>query len=243
MPERLNPDEPSAPDAPLDPAAAAPCPLSPEQVNITDPPSVRHHGDSVTTGSLPPVVDDARVDDARLARPRRVREPLGRWLAIYAAGAVALGSLAGLLWFLLVPLSTYRVNAEGYATTTERGLAGFVAGDAWFVLIGVVLGIVCGAVAWWWFAGLGWPALVLALTAATVMGLVCWLVGWLLGPGPIAGRLATATPGQTLPIELTVRGPAALLVWPFGAALVIMLTSTLERDPDDLGWDRQNATA
>lgn len=244
MPERLTPDEPapesSSPEAATADQirgheAAGPEHTGADPVIIADPPSVRHHGDSVTTGSLP-----LAEEDPRRHRPRRVRDPLRRWLAIYAAGVVALGALAGLVWFLVVPLSTYQVNAEGYATTTERGLAGFVAGDAWFVLIGLVLGIACGAVAWWWFAGLGWPTLALALTGATVMGLICWAVGWLLGPGPIAERLATATPGQTLPIELTVRGPAALLVWPFGAALVIMMSSALERDPDD-GWDRQGA--
>lgn len=201
-----------------------------------DPPTVRHQGDSVTTGSLP-----FAEDSAQRQGPRRLRTPLGRWLVAYAAGVVALGALAGLVWFWVVPLTLYQVNAEEYATTSERGLAGFVAGDAWFVLIGLALGILCGAVAWWWFAGLGWPVVPLAVAGATAMALVCWSVGWLLGPGPFEERLAIAEPGQTLPIELTVRALSAVLVWPFGAVLVIMLISSFVRDPGDPGREPDDA--
>lgn len=171
--------------------------------------------------------------------PERLVLPAGqsrlvllRWLGLFAAGVTLLGALAGVLWFRVVPLTIYQVTADGNATTTERGLAGYVAGDAWFAAIGLVLGIGCGIVAWRWFAPLGWPMVPLALVGATWMGGLCWLVGWLLGPGPLPERVQAASTGDSLPIELTVRGPAALVAWPLGAALVIMLIAALVRDPE-----------
>ena len=152
-----------------------------------DPPTVRHQGDSVTTGSLP-FADDS----AQRQGPRRLRTPLGRWLVAYTAGMIAVGALAGLVWFWVVPLTIYQVNAEGYASTSERGLAGFVAGDAWFVLIGLALGIVCGAVAWWWFAGLGWPVVPLWACRCGFVGVAVVLrqggpvvAGWWLNVSPV----------------------------------------------------------
>ncbi|MDO5498812.1 MAG: hypothetical protein Q4F67_03920 [Propionibacteriaceae bacterium] len=200
--------------------------LPDDDLNIPGPPSVQHWGDSVTTGKLP-------MGQGSGPKPRPVRTPLVRWLAIFIAGIAVVGCLAGGLWASIAPVPTYQVNADGFATTSERGLAGFVAGDAWFVLIGLALGALCGVVAWWWFAGLGWRVVPLAMVGATVMGLLCWQVGWWLGPGPFEPRLATASPGAILEIELTVRGPAALLVWPFAAVLVLMLISALAPDPEE----------
>ncbi|WP_432557826.1 hypothetical protein [Granulicoccus sp. GXG6511] len=195
------------------------------------PPSVRHRGDSVTTGTLPP---------AERLRHRRVARP-GRHLALFLAGVVVTGCLAGVLWFWIVPLTTYAVDEAGNATVTERGLAGIVAADAWFALLGVVLGVICGLVVWSWFSGLGWPCVFLAIVGSLVMALLCWLVGSQLGPGPFNERLAAATPGQTLPIELTLRAPAALLIWPFAAVLVLMLISALVPDPEDPGAEGRDA--
>lgn len=191
---------------------------------VPGPPTVRHLGDSVTSGVLP-------APSAAPLRPR-VRRPLGVWLAIFAGIHVLLGLLAGGVWHMVVPLTIYEVNAEGLATTSERGLAGFMAGDAWFVIIGLVLGVVCGGLAWRWFAGLGWPVVPLVIASSTTMGLLCWGVGWLLGPGPLTERLAQASPGATLPIELTVRGHAATLVWPFAGVLMLMLLSSLVAEPE-----------
>lgn len=200
-----------------------------EGLTVAPPPSVQHDGDAVTTGTIPVVVDEP------LPSRRPGRSPVGRWLGILAGVCVVLGALAGLAWATVVPLTLYRVQADGRATTTERGLAGYVAGDAWFVLIGILVGLGIGWLCWRWFGGLGWPAAVIATLASTATGLICWLVGWLIGPGPIEPRLALAKPGQELPIELTVRGFTAVLAWPFAALLILMLVSAVSPDPEDAG--------
>lgn len=221
MPERVNPPEASSPSSPGQP--------KPEDDRaVAVPPSVQHVGDSVTTGTMP-------VTDPEPVRPltRPVKSP--RWFIFLIAGWLVFGVLAGVFWQAVVSLPSYTVNAEGFAATSERGLADYIAGDAWFVMIGLVLGVAGALVAWRWFAGLGWPLVPLVIGGALVMGVICWFVGWLLGPGPLEPRLAAAAPGDVLPVELTVRGPAALLAWPFGACLTVMILAAVTRDPEDTG--------
>lgn len=206
--------------------------ISAKSPSTHDPaqPTIQHVGDSVTTGTIPVVTADEPRGEVR-GRP--VKQPLGLWLGILGVITVLGGAAAGVLWWLAVPLTTYSVNADGGAVTTERGLADYVAGDAWFAVIGLALGLVFGLLVWRWFGGLGWPVMVIGVVGAVVMALSCWQMGWWLGPGPFEPRLAAATPGMVLPIELTVRAHAAILVWPFGAVLPIMLLSSLLRDPEE----------
>ncbi|OYO07354.1 hypothetical protein CGZ98_17940 [Enemella evansiae] len=206
---------------------------SPESVVNTDPsqPSIQHVGDSVTTGTIPVITDATRLPERGLPRP--VRRPLNLWLSVLGLGSVLLGALAGVVWRFGVDLPTYQVNDDGSAVTSERGLSQFIAADAWFVVLGLICGLICGLVVWKWFAGLGWPMVFLAIASATVMALTCWQLGWLLGPGPLEPRLAAARPGEVLPIELTLRAQAALLVWPFAACLPIMLFAALSHDPEE----------
>ena len=63
--------------------------------------------------------------------------------------------------------------------------------------------------------------------------LVCWLVGYRLGPGDFTARLAAAKPGDIVPIELTLRARAALLTWPFFAMIPVLLGSSLGRDDEE----------
>lgn len=151
----------------------------------------------------------------------------------YLAFALGLGAVAGVLWWWIVDLPGYRVNSDGGASTTERGLAGFIGGDAWFTLIGLVVGVVLGLVAWRRLGDLGWPVVFVATLAAVGASLICWAVGYHLGPGAFAPRLAAAQPGDVVPIELTVRAKAALLVWPFAATIPVLLGSSLGHDAEE----------
>lgn len=153
------------------------------------------------------------------------------WFGLFLALTVVVGALAGIIWFRVVDLPGYLVSADGGASTSERGLAEFFAGDAWFTAIGVVVGLGLGIVAWRWFAALGWPVVFVAVVAAVIAALVCWYVGYQLGPGPFPPRLATAQAGDFVPIELTVRARVSVVVWPFMASIPVLLASSL--GPDD----------
>lgn len=163
---------------------------------------------------------------------RRLRRP-GPDAAGLLALALGAGALAGVAWWLVVDLPGYLVSSSGGASTTERGLAGFIAGDAWFSLLGAVVGLILGLVGWLRLRDLGWPLAILVVLGAVAASLVCWLVGHLLGPDDFAERLTDAPPGAFVPIQLTLRTKASLLVWPFAAIVPVLLGSSLGRDDEE----------
>lgn len=162
-------------------------------------------------------------------------------LACFVLGSLGLGAAAGLVWESVVDLPTYVVTGDGGATTTERGLSEFLAGDAWFCVIGLVLFLALGTLAWRWFSGLGWSLVPLVVITAMAAALLCWWVGYDLGPGEFPPRLAAAKPDDIVPIELTLRARASLLTWPFFAVIPVLLGSSLGRDdeePTPIRWRR-----
>jgi hypothetical protein len=144
-----------------------------------------------------------------------------------------LGAAGGVVWWLIVKPPAYELNSNGGAATSERGLSEFIAGDAWFCAIGLVVGLLIGVAAWHWLRDLGWSVVLVVLVCATASALTCWLVGYRLGPGDFSARLAAAQPGDLVPIPLTLRARASLLTWPFFAIIPVLLASSLGRDDDE----------
>jgi hypothetical protein len=163
---------------------------------------------------------------------RRTRRVAGR-IGGFAAASLGLGALAGVVWWLVVKPPAYELSTGGSATTTERGLSQFISGDAWFCAIGLVAGLLIGIAAWRWLRDLGWTVVLVVLVCATASALMCWFVGYQLGPGDFSARLAAARPGELVPIPLTLRARASLLTWPFFAIIPVLLGSSLGRDEDE----------
>jgi len=164
--------------------------------------------------------------------PAARRWPDVRRVGLFVALGLGLGALSGVVWWAVTDLPTYRVVNGGGAVTSERGLAGYIASDAWYVVCGVVVGLVVGVLAWHWFGRSGWLVVVLAAAVGVCAGLLCWVVGHGIEPGSFAARLAAAQPGDLVPIDLTVRARAALVVWPLFAVIPVLLGSSLGRDPE-----------
>ncbi|MGY4720505.1 hypothetical protein [Naumannella cuiyingiana] len=224
------------------PAGGRQAPEGHETRPAAEQPDVRYVGDAVTTGSIPVITDDMATPPE--LRPAFSATRIARWAAIWFALCAATGALAGALWFAVVALPGYQIAPDGAATTTERGLASYYASDAWFVVIGLVLSLALGVICWRWLSELGWPVAVLAALGALAAGLVCWLVGWLLGPGDFESRIAMAQPGDVVAVALTVRGSAALLAWPLAGVLPVLLWSSLAPDHEEptplrLPWRRR----
>ena len=78
--------------------------------------------------------------------PAARRWPDARRVGLFVALGLGLGALSGVVWWAVTDLPTFRVVEGGGAATTERGLAGYIAADAWFVVCGVVVGLVVGLV-------------------------------------------------------------------------------------------------
>ncbi|HET8914893.1 MAG TPA: hypothetical protein VFM91_04235 [Propionibacteriaceae bacterium] len=163
---------------------------------------------------------------------RRTRRFTGRLIG-FAAASLGLGALAGVVWWLVVKPPAYELSTGGSATTTERGLSQFISGDAWFCAIGLVAGLLIGIAAWRWLRDLGWTVVLVVLVCATASALMCWFVGYRLGPGDFSARLTAARPGELVPIPLTLRARASLLTWPFFAIIPVLLGSSLGRDEDE----------
>ena len=192
----------------------------------------------MTTEPVVPVPTGAAAPASR--RPlRRVLVPV---LAFVALGA-GLGALSGVVWHAVVDLPAYRVGDNGGASTSERGLTEFIGGDAWFCVIGAVVGLLLGLLAWYRFRRLGWPVVPVTALAATAAALVCWAVGSRLGPSDFPQRLAAARPGDLVPISLALRAPASLLVWPFLAVVPILVGSSLGADEEEAGRPAEPASA
>ncbi len=153
-------------------------------------------------------------------------------LALLALG-LGLGAAAGWVWEALVELPSYTVASDGRAATTERALTAVFGSDAWFCLLGAVVGPVLGVVGWRRLRDLGWPLVLLVMVAAVAAGLLAWWVGTALGPGPFNPRLAQAEPGAAVPVALELRAPGSLLVWPFLAVVPVLLGSSLGSDEEE----------
>jgi hypothetical protein len=171
-----------------------------------------------------------------------VRAPTRGRVARYLGLSVVLGALAGVGWSAVTPLATYTVRPDGTATTTERALTTFFAGDAWFSGFGLVVGVVLGTLGWRWFARGGWRVVLLVVLAAGLAALSCWGLGHLLGPGSFEQRLAAARPGDVVPIDLALRAPSTLLVWVVAAVAPVLVGSSLGHDPDDTPTEPVEAT-
>lgn len=157
--------------------------------------------------------------------------------------AAALGAAAGVLWWLMVPLPAYQLDPEGRASVTERQLPQFFAGDAWFCLLGLLIGVGLGIIGYRLLRDLGWPLVIVVVIGAVGAGLLCWLVGYKLGPGDFVPRLADAQPGGSVSIALTIRAKASLLFWPLCAVTPVLLASSLGKDTEEPGpllpWRRR----
>lgn len=145
--------------------------------------------------------------------------------------ALVTGGIGGVVWKLIVTLPYYSLSSEGAASTTERMLTDFVAPDAWYSVVAVVGGLLIGLLALR-FVRLGWPSVVLTAVSAIGGGLLCWGVGVLMGPSDFNTRLASAMPGDQVPIDFTLQAPVAIALWPFAAVIPLLLWSSLAPDAE-----------
>lgn len=179
-----------------------------------------------------------RVPGALIEQPEITPRPgagrIAGWLLVFMLLSVLVGVLVGFLWRQVVTLPSYTVGASGVASTTERGLAAMFGSDAWFCVFGFVACLGLGLVAWRWFHPLGWPTVLIASTGALVAALVCWWVGYTLGPSSFVERLAAAKSGAVVSVQLTLRTKVSLVIWGFAAVIPILLRASLGRDEEDL---------
>ncbi|PIE21220.1 MAG: hypothetical protein CSA64_03040 [Arachnia propionica] len=161
-----------------------------------------------------------------------------RLLWLVAATAAAGGSSA-VIWAFASFRPGYVVTEQLTAVQSENGLASVFAADALFVLLTAVGGLFIGVLAWLWFRNAGWWLFILTLAMATLLSVLCWQLGLALSPADFHERLALASPGDTVAIDLQLSAWSALLVAPFAAVIPLMLFSAVwPETPHELGEDK-----
>ena len=157
------------------------------------------------------------------ARPSRAMPRL-LWRVLQFLGLLlGLGVLCALIWAWLARRPGYLVSQELGASLPERGLAEVFSTDALFALLAALSGIAIGLISWWWFRDRGWWVCVAAVGGALAVCLLTWLGGTWILPPTFDSRLAAASGGDVIPIDLTLHSMSALLVGPFCAITPVML--------------------
>lgn len=157
------------------------------------------------------------------ARPSRAMPRL-LWRVLQFLGLLlGLGVLCALIWAWLARRPGYLVSQELGASLSERGLAEVFSTDALFALLAALNGIAIGLISWWWFKDRGWWVCVAAVGGALAVCLLTWLGGMWILPPTFDARLAAASAGDIIPIDLTLHSMSALLVGPFCAITPVML--------------------
>jgi Na+/H+-dicarboxylate symporter len=155
------------------------------------------------------------------------------WLVAFLLMCVIIGVAIGVVWAKVVTPPEYVVGKDGSATITQRGLTEVFGSDAWFAVIGFVISLGIGVIAWRWFGKLGWPVVIVTILGALVAAAVCWYVGYHVGPGDLTSRMAAAKPGDRVAIPVTVRSPVTLVAWALGGIIPVLLCATLGRDEEE----------
>jgi Na+/H+-dicarboxylate symporter len=167
------------------------------------------------------------------------------WLGAYALITLITGALAGTVWYWVVDLPGYTIDANYYAHMGELGHAMVFSADAWLVALGVVAAVL-GWLAWRWFGRLGWPSAIIAAVAGALAGFVTSQVGHILGPGDLDESLARALPAASdnapvpvIPVQLTSHTPVYLAAWVALAVLPVTIAAVLAPTAKDpRGWRR-----
>ena len=224
----------SAQAAPLSLSKPAPEPR-PAPESLPEPKPLSESLDEPLSGPLPEPLPGypAEAADAPLSRSRELRTELLLGLALIAGSAV-LGLLMGLLWEKVAPkVPLYADSSDIYLSDPEGEQA--ITADAYFAIIGAVIGLLLAALAYWRTrarqVGVGVPV-GLAL-GGLLGGYLAMRLGVHLGPsGNIIATAKSVALGKTFYGPLAVTAKGVLLAWP-GVALVtlIVLTSIFSPKP------------
>lgn len=136
-----------------------------------------------------------------------------------------LGVLAGVVWSLVVETPLVTRDTAGVVTTGPE-LAKQIDSDAWFAVLGLLVGAPSGVVVA--VRGRLDPVVgVLTVVAGALLASwLCLWTGWFLGPEDPTTALRDAQPGATAPAVLSIHTWVVMVVWPLTAAigaLVVLL--------------------
>lgn len=151
-------------------------------------------------------------------------------VAGWSAALLALGGVAGLVWFWLADPGEWEVTQLGLVRSEDEVRAQFAVIVS-FVTIGALL-----CFGWGWAAGhrlrdVGWPLVPVFALVPGLAALIAWQVGVLLGPSNPA-EAGNLSQGDRVPAQLEIDAVAPFLVWPMFALAGLVLAAWLDRSDD-----------
>ena len=142
-----------------------------------------------------------------------------RTAALVVVCSVLVALPAGLVWWLLAPLTLVEKRSDGLYRVGGEGDESAVAADGWFAAITLVAGIAVALVVYLRTR----PGRVVPLVALVVGGilgsLAAWQLGHLLGPGSLQTTAAARPLGATFRGPLDVSAYGVLLAWPMATVI------------------------
>lgn len=167
--------------------------------------------------------------------------------AVLAAGLTLLAApYVGMLWEAISPAPTY-VNLAGEVFLDDQDTSEFIAADGWFLILGLLLGMISAAIGYWrWRGDL---TVIAAMSGASVLAsLIAREVGEAFGPPSIQQTALTLADGETIGGSITLASDGILFAWAVGILLTYLsLIGGLERssgddedesEPGAQGWGR-----
>ncbi|WP_199566738.1 ABC transporter permease [Streptomyces triticagri] len=153
---------------------------------------------------------------------------------LVALGVTVSGVLLGLLWLWLAPRVPLVSNSEGvYLQDIEGEQA--IGADGTFLLCGLLLGAISGAVVFLLRKKGGIAVAVGLAVGGLLASVVAWRFGIWLGPGSdVVARAKEAGIGEAFDAPLKLNAKGALLAWPVAALAVHLGVTALfgPRDPE-----------
>jgi hypothetical protein len=158
----------------------------------------------------------------------------GRDALVVLGALLLLGALCGLLWWLLVDPAQFTKTARGGAMA-ENDLGKKFNADAWFVVIGLLAGLLAGLVLSAWRSRDALLTSGLLLVGSVLAAGTMLAVGHLLGPSGTEAALRAAAVGGRVPEPLGVDTALAWLGWPVGvlAGTLFVLLGHVPPAPGD----------
>ena len=178
---------------------------------------------------------------------KRVKLPAPGPLGAPVVAAVRAALLAGLLTLLLAPWvgmvwqwiapAPKYVNIDGSVYPVDEDSSEFIAADGWFLIIGLLVGIACGAIGYWRYRR-ALPAMLVMTAAAYGAAWIARETGQAFGPPEIAQAAVGTVDGDQIVGAIDVRSRIVLLGWPVGVLIAyVSMILGLEKarprpDPD-----------
>jgi hypothetical protein len=189
-----------------------------------------------------------RVKDPAPGGPRR----LSVSAVAHAARAALLAGLltlllapwVGMFWQWVAPAPKY-VNIDGSVYPADEDSSEFIAADGWFLIIGLLVGLACGAVGYWRYRR-ALPAMLVMTAAAYAAAWIARETGQAFGPPEVAQAAVGTVDGDQIRGAIDVRSRIVLLGWPVGVliayvSMILGLEKAPHREPD--GSDPEFAPA